>query len=67
MNLPEAGVGIRLLGVDDRDPEVRRLIQATLDLARGLALADVLTDDSRRRSGIVTAWADQLALALDLT
>jgi AcrR family transcriptional regulator len=58
---------VRLLGVDDRDPEVRRLIQATLDLARGLALADVLTDDSRRRSGIVTAWADQLALALDLT
>ena len=54
----------RLLRVDDTDPAVRGLIQATLDLARGLALADVLTDDSRRRARVVRAWSDQLAAAL---
>ncbi len=55
---------VRLLRVDDTDPGVRGLIQATLDLARGLALADVLTDDSRRRARVVRAWSDQLAVAL---
>jgi len=55
---------VRLLGVDDADPAVRALIQATLDLARGLALADVLTDDSRRRARVVRAWSNQLAAAL---
>jgi AcrR family transcriptional regulator len=55
---------VRLLGADDSDPAVRGLIQATLDLARGLALADVLTDDSRRRARVVRAWSDQLAAAL---
>ncbi|RSM46851.1 TetR family transcriptional regulator [Actinoplanes sp. ATCC 53533] len=55
---------VRLLRVDDSDPAVRGLIQATLDLARGLALADVLTDDSRRRAGVVRAWSNQLAAAL---
>ncbi|MFF5288585.1 TetR/AcrR family transcriptional regulator [Paractinoplanes globisporus] len=55
---------VRLLGADDADPEVRALIQATLDMARGLALAGVLTDDSRRRSRVVRAWSAQLAAAL---
>ncbi|MFI5933977.1 TetR/AcrR family transcriptional regulator [Actinoplanes sp. NPDC051494] len=55
---------VRLLGVDDTDPDLRALIQATLDLARGLALADVLTDDSARRARVVRAWSDQLAAAL---
>ena len=55
---------VRLLRADDSDPGVRGLIQATLDLARGLALADVLTDDSRRRGRVVRAWSDQLAAAL---
>src|SRR3954447_837851 len=55
---------VRLLRVDDSDPETRGLIQATLDLARGLALAGVLTDDSRRRSRVVRAWSAQLAAAL---
>ena len=54
---------VRLLRVDDTDPAVRGLIQATLDLARGLALADVLTDDSRRRGRVVRAWSEQLASA----
>lgn len=52
---------VRLLGVDDDDPHTRALIQATLDMARGLALADVLTDDSRRRARVVRAWSAQLA------
>jgi AcrR family transcriptional regulator len=56
---------VRLLRVDDTDPEKRALIQATLDLARGLALADVLTDDRRRRERVVRAWSAQLALALN--
>ncbi|GAB1640765.1 TetR/AcrR family transcriptional regulator [Krasilnikovia sp. MM14-A1259] len=55
---------VRLLRVDDSDPDMRGLIQATLDLARGLALADVLTDDSRRRARVVRAWSTQLAAAL---
>ncbi|MEV6635854.1 TetR/AcrR family transcriptional regulator [Actinoplanes sp. NPDC051470] len=55
---------VRLLGVDDADPAQRAMVQATLDLARGLALADVLTDDSRRRAGVVRAWSTQLAHAL---
>jgi AcrR family transcriptional regulator len=55
---------VRLLRVDDGDPAKRALIQATLDLARGLALADVLTDDSRRRARVVRAWSDQLSVAL---
>ncbi|GAA0577708.1 TetR/AcrR family transcriptional regulator [Paractinoplanes ferrugineus] len=55
---------VRLLGADDDDPEIRGLIQATLDLARGLALADVLTDDSRRRARVVRAWSVQLTSAL---
>lgn len=52
------------LGVDDRDPRIRGMVQATLDLARGLGLADVLHDDSRRRAQIVKAWAAQLDDAL---
>ncbi|GIM93176.1 TetR/AcrR family transcriptional regulator [Paractinoplanes toevensis] len=56
---------VRLLGVDDADPEIRALIQATLDLARGLALADVLTDDSRRRARVVHAWSAQLTDAFE--
>ena len=55
---------VRLLRADDSDPAMRALIQATLDLARGLALADVLTDDSRRRARVVRAWSNQLAAAL---
>ncbi|OJF12489.1 TetR/AcrR family transcriptional regulator [Couchioplanes caeruleus] len=55
---------VRLLRVNDSDPEMRGLIQATLDLARGLALADVLTDDSHRRARVVRAWSTQLAAAL---
>lgn len=55
---------VQQLGFDDSDPVAHRLVQATLDLARGLGLADVLTDDSRRRAEVVKQWAAQLDSAL---
>ena len=55
---------IQALGVDDSDPQTHTLVQATLDLARGLGLADVLTDDSRRRRRIAQQWARTLDTAL---
>lgn len=57
-------VTIELLGADDADPVTHRLVQGTLDMARGLGLADVLTDDSARRERIVRYWAATLDMAL---
>ncbi len=53
-------LAVELLGVDDSDAEVRLAVQTTLDLARGLALAAQLADDSRRRERIVQGWARTL-------
>jgi AcrR family transcriptional regulator len=50
-------VVVRLLGVDEALPGVRETVQATLDLARGLGLANLLTDDTRRRRRIAAQWA----------
>ncbi|BAD60178.1 transcriptional regulator, TetR family [Nocardia farcinica] len=55
---------VEALGVDDSDPVAHHLVQATLDLARGLGLADVLTDDSARRKQIIHQWAVTLHSAL---
>ncbi|MFE7743387.1 TetR/AcrR family transcriptional regulator [Nocardia sp. NPDC057455] len=55
---------VEALGVDDSDPVTHHLVQATLDMARGLGLADVLTDDSARRKRIVEQWAATLHAAL---
>ncbi|KAA8890120.1 TetR/AcrR family transcriptional regulator [Nocardia colli] len=55
---------VEALGVDDADPVTHHLVQATLDMARGLGLADVLTDDSARRKQIVQQWAATLHAAL---
>ena len=57
-------VAVELLGVDESRPGARETIQATLDMARGLGLANLLTDDSARREGIVTEWARILEAAL---
>jgi hypothetical protein len=57
-------LAVALLGIDANDPSVRTVVAGTLDLARGLGLANVLTDDTRRRSRILDAWADQLDIAL---
>jgi AcrR family transcriptional regulator len=57
-------MAVDLLGADERRPGVRAAVQATLDLARGLALANQLTDDSQRRGRIVRQWARMLEAAL---
>ena len=54
------GISAEALGVDLADVRARRALQVTLDLARGLGLADVLSDDSVRREKIVDFWADTL-------
>jgi len=55
---------VELLGADERVPGVREAVQASLDLARGLGLADILTDDSRRRQRVVKQWASSLERVL---
>lgn len=57
-------VTVGLLGVDETRDGVRELVQATLDLARGLGLANLLTDDTRRRRQIVREWAATLETRL---
>ena len=55
---------VELLGADEALPGVRELIQATLDLVRGLGLAATLGDDARRRRRILDRWATVLDDAL---
>ncbi|WP_034271315.1 TetR/AcrR family transcriptional regulator [Actinospica robiniae] len=57
-------VAVASLGVDAHAPGVREAVQATLDMARGLGLANLLTDDSERRAGIISRWAALLDAAL---
>jgi AcrR family transcriptional regulator len=57
-------VVVDLLEVDETVPGARETVQATLDLARGLGLANLLTDDSRRRGRIAAQWAHVLDQAL---
>ncbi|HEX2903651.1 MAG TPA: helix-turn-helix domain-containing protein [Jatrophihabitans sp.] len=57
-------IAVALLGVDESRPGHRELVQATLDLARGLGLADVLHDDSRRRGRVLAEWARSLEVML---
>lgn len=51
---------VGLLGADERRAGTRELVQATLDLVRGLGLANTLTDDRDRRRRILQAWAEVL-------
>ena len=53
-----------VLEVSERTPGVRETVQGVLDMARGLGLADLLTDDSVRRRGIVRQWSRILDQAL---
>ena len=55
---------VQLLGADESRPGVRELVQATLDLVRGLGLADTITDDARRRKRVLDRWATTLDEAL---
>jgi AcrR family transcriptional regulator len=51
---------VELLGVEERQPGTRELVQATLDLVRGLGLANMISDDTARRSRILDQWAKVL-------
>ena len=55
---------VDLLGADESREGVRELVQATLDLVRGLGLADTITDDARRRAGVLDRWAEVLDATL---
>jgi len=48
---------VELLEVDESRPGVRALVQATLDLVRGLGLANTISDDTRRLKTILDQWA----------
>lgn len=56
---------LTLLEVDEDRGRNRALVQATLDLLRGLGLAGTLTDDSRRRAAVLDAWAATLDAELE--
>ncbi len=51
---------VEALGIDESVPGNRELVQATLDLVRGLGLANTLTDDAARRTRILDRWAAAL-------
>lgn len=57
-------VAVELLRADESVPGVHEAVQATLDLARGLGLADTLADDSRRRERVIAQWAVMLDAAI---
>ncbi|UNO40382.1 TetR/AcrR family transcriptional regulator [Streptomyces sp. MST-110588] len=48
---------VELLGADESVPGVRETVQGLLDMARGLGLANLLTDDTARRGRVVGQWA----------
>jgi AcrR family transcriptional regulator len=50
-------IAVRLLGADESRPGVRETVQGLLDMARGLGLANLLTDDAARRQRVVAQWA----------
>ncbi|WUS98484.1 TetR/AcrR family transcriptional regulator [Streptomyces sp. NBC_00708] len=58
-------IAVHLLRADETRPGVRETVQGLLDMARGLGLANVLTDDTARRRKVVAQWAALLDAALD--
>ncbi|GLW50885.1 TetR family transcriptional regulator [Streptomyces sp. NBRC 14336] len=57
-------IAVDLLGADESEPGVRETVQGLLDMARGLGLANLLTDDGPRRERVVAQWAELLDDAL---
>ncbi len=55
---------IDLLGADERRTGVSEAVQATLELLRGLGVANLLSDDSARRHALLTSWKRQLAIII---
>ncbi|MET0819453.1 MAG: TetR/AcrR family transcriptional regulator [Aeromicrobium sp.] len=56
---------VELLDVDESRGDNRQLVQATLDLVRGLGLAASLSDDAARRATVLDSWAAVLERELD--
>ncbi|WP_405193485.1 TetR/AcrR family transcriptional regulator [Streptomyces anulatus] len=50
-------IAVELLGADESRPGARETVQGLLDMARGLGLANLLTDDTARRARVVAQWA----------
>ncbi|MGA4841238.1 TetR/AcrR family transcriptional regulator [Streptomyces sp. G45] len=53
-------MAVELLGADESAPGVRETVQGFLDMARGLGLANLLTDDGARRERVVAQWTSVL-------
>ncbi|PIM74381.1 TetR family transcriptional regulator [Streptomyces sp. JV178] len=58
-------IAVELLHADETVPGVRETVQGVLDMARGLGLANLLTDDTGRRDKVVAQWAALLDEVLD--
>jgi len=56
---------VDMLGADESRSGVRETVQATLDLMRGLGVANLLTDDTPRRQRLLRQWAHTLDTALE--
>ncbi|AJE84669.1 MULTISPECIES: TetR/AcrR family transcriptional regulator [Streptomyces] len=57
-------IAVEMLAVDESRPGARETVQGFLDMARGLGLANLLTDDAGRRARVVAEWARILDGAL---
>jgi AcrR family transcriptional regulator len=57
-------IAVQLLNADESRPGVRETVQGLLDMARGLGLANLLTDDAARRRRVVSQWAALVEEAL---
>jgi AcrR family transcriptional regulator len=57
-------IAVALLAADESRPGVRETVQGLLDMARGLGLANLLTDDTPRRERVVAQWGALLDAAL---
>lgn len=57
-------IAVQLLVADESRPGVRETVQGLLDMARGLGLANLLTDDAARRERVVREWAKLVEGAL---
>jgi AcrR family transcriptional regulator len=49
-------IAVELLSADESQQGVRESVQGLLDMARGLGLANLLTDDRARRERVVAQW-----------
>jgi AcrR family transcriptional regulator len=56
---------VEMLGFDESHAGARETVQATLDLMRGLGVANLLTDDSPRRQRLLTQWARTIDVTLE--